>query len=296
MVQAADADGPVADTLQISCPLDAAPTLMTIPLLNIESAHLVLTVPVDELLPRTDKLVDDLTGALKGEFEGRLEPQVPPGAPAEIPYIMFQKDASNIAFSSIQLDYEVRFRGGHRNSFTDCHDYMAKKSARLLETWMRVGARPVWEGLAVTLKASTFNAPDDLAPLHHISETLLRPELEDDLLHDASVNFGFRIQDRYFATFVVAEYEAKQVERNIAPGAPMTPIRPWDAELSDRGLQLSVEVNNRYGALLEKRHMRVNESDLRAMNDLTWQLVEHVAVPLMRDGVLNTAAIQEVVA
>jgi hypothetical protein len=268
---------------------------MPIPPLNIESAHLVLTVPVDEPVPRSSKVIDALAAALKGDFEARLEPAVPAGAPAEIPYVMFQSNRSNIAFSQIQLDYEVNFEGGHRKSFGDCHEYMAKKSSRLLDAWMRVGARPVWEGLLVTLQASMLNEAE-LAPLHHISETLLRPELEDDLLHDASINFGLRIQDRYFATIGVAEYEAKRVERKITPGAAMTPIRPWDAELSDRGFQLTVDVNNRYGALLEKRHMRVSESDLRAMNDLTWHLVEHVAVPLARDGVLNTDAIQEVVA
>ena len=48
-----------------------------------------------------------------------------------------------------------------------------------------------------------------------------------------------------------------------------------------------------FGALLEKRFTRVTEEDLAAMNDLAWRLVDNVAEPFARNGVLELSAIHE---
>jgi hypothetical protein len=268
---------------------------MPIPPLNIDTAQLVLTMPVDQLLQPTVHVKNELAAALKGEFEQLVDLPVPDGAPPNLPFVLFQRDSTTISASALQVDYQTTFDGGHRASFADCHDFMAKRCSRLLKALKRVGASPVWEGQVVTLQASMSN-DDELAPLRHISDTLLRPELDDERLHDVQVNFGFRMHDRYFVTINVGEYESKQVTQTVSLGGTSKPIRPWDAETVDRGLVVGIDVNNRYGALLEKRHTQITETDVLAMNDLTWQLVEQVAVPLARDGMLDMGAIEGVAA
>lgn len=268
---------------------------MQIPPLNIETAHLALTVPVDEPVAGTSDTVGALGAALKGEFQNRLEPGVPEGAPLEIPYVMFQGNNAQFTFSQIQLDYEATFTGGYRTGFGQSKDYMAKKAAKLLAAWARVGAHPVWETMTVTLRASTF-ALDELAPLRHISDTLLQHDGAGGMLNNARVHYGLRLLNRYNARIGVGEYEMRNVEQQIRPGQMPRPIRPWDAKLADRGLELVVEIDNRYGALIEEKHTRVTESELQFMNGLTWHIVEHVAVPLVQDGVLNTESLERVVA
>lgn len=268
---------------------------MTIPALEIQNAHLALTVPVDEPVARSSQTIEQLSAALKGDFQARLEPGVPDGAPVEIPFVMFQGNNTQFTFSPIQLDYEASFTGGHRKDYGQCKDFMAKKAARLLAAWERVDARPVWESLAVTLHASTFSL-DELAPLHHISETLLQHESVDDMLHDVNINFQLRVLSRYNVSIGVGEYERRSAHQQITPGVNPRPIRPWETTLTDRGFEVVIEVNNRYGALVEEKHTRVTESELRFMNELTWHIVEHVAVPLAQEGVLNTDTLERVVA
>jgi len=268
---------------------------MTIPALDIENSHLALTVPVDEPVAGSTHTIEELSAALKGDFQARLEPGVPEGAPVEIPFVMFQGNNAQFTFSPIQLDYEASFTGGHRKDYGQCKDFMAKKAARLLAAWERVDAHPVWESLAVTVRASTFTL-DELAPLHHISETLLQHESSDDMLHDVNINFRLQVLSRYYVSIGVGEYERRNAQQQIRPGVAPKPIRPWEATLTDRGLQVVVEVDNRYGALVEKRHTRITESELRFMNGLTWHVVEHVAVPLAQEGMLNTETLEQVIA
>jgi hypothetical protein len=268
---------------------------MTIPILDIENAHLELTVPIDEPVAGSSNTVEELSAALKGDFQARLEPGVSEGAPVQIPFVMFQGNNAQFTFSPIQLDYEASFTGGHRKDYSQCKDFMAKKAARLLAAWERVDAHPVWESLAVKLHASTFTL-DELASLHHISETLLQHESSDDMLHDVNINFRLRVLGRYNVSIGVGEYERRNAQQQIRPGVAPKPIRPWETTLTDRGLEVVVEVNNRYGALVEKKHTRVTESELRFMNGLTWHIVEHVAVPLAQEGVLNTETLEQVVA
>ncbi len=268
---------------------------MTIPALEIQNVHVALTVPIDEPVVGNDHNVGELTAALKGEFHASLAPGVPEGAPLEIPYVMFQGNNAQFTFSPIQLDYQAIFTGAYRKDYGQAKDFTAKKATRFLAAWERVGAHPVWESVAVSLQTSTL-ALDELAPLHHISETLLHPDASDDMLHDVNINFRLRVLNRYNVRIGVAEYERKNVEQTIRPGVAPRPVRPWDAKLEDRGLDLTVEVDNRYGALVEEKHTRVTESELRFMNDLTWHVVEHVAVPLVQEGVLNTETLQQVTA
>src|SRR5271170_1417227 len=103
---------------------------------------------------------------------------------------------------------------------------------RLFHAWEHVGARPVWEGLIVTLKASTMC--QDESHVRHMLNTHLRQGLDSDALHDANLQLGLRLRDRYFATLSVGHYEARLIQRQVTPGMAMVgPIRPWEGEVTD---------------------------------------------------------------
>lgn len=264
---------------------------MPLPPLKYTTAHTVLNVPVDEPTPRTEDVTQRLVAALHGQFDARAEQALPDEAPAEVPYLILPGRSSQIAFSQIQADIEIEFHDAYTTKAELCRALVAEKMALLLRAWESVGARPVWQGLVVTLRASTMDQPE--SPVRHMLETHLRPELDCDALHDARLQFGLRLQDRYFVTLAIGHYEARVIQRQVAGGGPVGPIRPWEGDISDEGLELTVDINNRYGALVEKKHTRVTAENLRAMNNLAWRLVEQVAVPLANDGVLDLSVLHE---
>jgi hypothetical protein len=265
---------------------------MTLAPLNYATAHVALNVPVDEPTPRTEDAADQLAAALHGEFDARVvQGSLPEVAPAEVVFLILAGRGAQIAFSQIQADLEIEFRDAYMTRADLCAPHVGEKMTRLLEAWERIGARPVWEGLVVTLRASTKG--EHGVHVQHMLETHLRPQMESDALHDARLQLGLRLYDRYFVTLALGHYEARSVQRQVAPGVAAGPIRPWEGEVTDEGLELTVDINNRYGALLEKRHTRVTVEDLRTMNDLAWQLIEHVAIPFAHDGTLDLSGIQQ---
>jgi hypothetical protein len=264
---------------------------MPLPPLNYTTAHVVLNVPVDEPTVRTEDIKQQLAMALHGQFEARAEQALPDEAPAEIPYMILPGRSSQIAFSQVQAVIEIEFHDAYTTKADLCRALVRDKMELLLRAWDRVGARPVWQGLVLTLRASTIDQPE--SSVRHMLETHLRPGLDSDALHDAKLHFGLRLQDHYFVTLGIGHYEARRIQRQVAGSGPIGPIRPWEGEVSDEGLELTVDINNRYGALLERRHTRVTAEGLRTMNDVAWELVEKVAVPLAKDGVLDLRALHE---
>jgi hypothetical protein len=191
-------------------------------------------------------------------------------------------------FSQLQADIELQFHDHYETRGELCKTLVAERMERLLRAWGTVGAEPVWQGLVITLRASTDAAAS------HIFETQLQVDEDTDGLHDAKVQLGLRLRDKYFVNLTVGGYEHRTITREVTgAGGPLGPIRPWEGEVTEQGLALTVDINNRYGALVEKRHTVVDAEQIQAMNDLAWQIVEQVAKPYATEGVLNAAAIEE---
>jgi hypothetical protein len=261
---------------------------MPLPPLKYTAAHGVLNLPVDKPTLRTEDVKSRLGQSLQGLYQGRAEQALPPEAPEEVPFLILPGRSSQIVFSQLQADIELEFHDHYETRGELCKTLVAERMERLLRAWGAVGGEPVWQGLVITLRAST-----DLAA-SHIFETHLRPDENSEGLHDAKVQLGLRLRDRYFVNLTIGQYEHRTITREVTgPGGPLGPIRPWEGEVTDRGLEVTVDINNRYGALVEKKHTVVDAEQMQAMNDLAWQIVEQVAKPYATDGVLNASAIEE---
>jgi hypothetical protein len=68
-------------------------------------------------------------------------------------------------------------------------------------------------------------------------------------------------------------------------------IRPWEGEVTDAGIELGVEVSNRLQAELLRRHSDVTLDELREMNNVAWDFVNHGATPFVSEGELDLAGI-----
>jgi hypothetical protein len=100
------------------------------------------------------------------------------------------------------------------------------------------------------------------------------------------------VADHFYVTLGIGEYESKQVTRLATGGADV--LRPWEGETTDRGISLTIDVNNRLRAQLRKQFTRVDAEEIRAMNRLAFGIVEHVAQRLVADGVLDLSAVRQV--
>jgi hypothetical protein len=162
----------------------------------------------------------------------------------------------------------------------------------MLEVWQRVDARPVWATIVITLKAS-FGLEAD-KPGAHMRDHYLSDGLTDDTVHDVKMQLGIRVADRYFVNLALGPYESKQVVRNAQGNVISGVIRPWEGELTDAGIDLSIEVNDRLRANVLRRHSRVDADELQEMNNLAWDVTANTATSVVQDGTLNLSALQVV--
>jgi hypothetical protein len=291
MVHAAAAEPHLGASVQVDA--HAHELTMPIPPPKIKIAHGVLTVPVDEPVQRTPEVNRQLAAALHTEFPTTGDIELPDEAPDELPHLVLQGRSAQVAFSSIQADFEVRFFGELESSPTMCLDYVERKMLAIFHAWSAVGARPTWLGLVLTLHAST---PDeDEPPGRLLLEKHLQPELADDSLHDVNLQLGLRVADHFFVTLGIGQYESRQITRQVAGGTTGV-IRPWEGEVTDAGIAVTVDVNNRLRAQLQRQFTRADEDEIRALNALAWGLAEHVVPRLLDDGVLDLSSAQGVVA
>jgi hypothetical protein len=261
---------------------------MPMPQLKYTNAHVALNVPVDEPTPREREVKDRLAQVLAGDIQARMEPESVEGAPPDAPFLLLSGRSSQFAFSQIQADVELEFYDAYLDSSELCRDLVEKKAKGLIKAWGRIDARPVWGGIVIKMRAS-MNDPDD-TPARHVVDTQFRADYDGDALHEAKVQLVLRLQDRYFVTLAINPYENRRVQL----AAPRSgPIRPWEGDITDRGLEVTVDINNRYGGLVAKKFTRITEEGLAEMNALAWQVVDNVAIPFARDGELNLSTIHE---
>jgi hypothetical protein len=253
---------------------------MPLPPLKITTAQVTLNVPVDEPTPRDTNAKTQLNQAV-ADVQTRLEPELVPETPPEVPFLILSGRSSQAQFSQIQADLSMEFFDHYQSSSELCRKLVAEKGATLIRAWARIEAQPVWEGIVIKLRAP-MNDPED-TPVHHLFATQLRADF-DDCVREAKIQIALGLQDRYYATIAVNPYESRRVQ---VAGPRSEPIRAWEGEVTERGVEVVVDVNNRYRAVLEKKFMRVTEADLVAMNDLAWQVVDEVATPFAREGELR---------
>ena len=107
---------------------------------------------------------------------------------------------------------------------------------------------------------------------------------------------GLRVADHYFVTLGLASYETRNINRPVLPGMQGVVHPTSEGVVSDSGLELTIDVDNRLAAVLQREHETVGGDVLHRILGLARVVTEQCAVPYARDGVVDLAAIAATVA
>jgi hypothetical protein len=270
---------------------------MPLPDPNINGSHCALTGLLDQPLSRSESISSQLAAALSSEFSspGPIVP-LPPGAPDDLPHMILRSRSSEVTFSSVQANFEVRFFDDYRRSFRNTHEYVLTKMRAILAAWESIGAQPVFAEAQLSLQYSMHERPDLPRAATHLVETHLRDPVPSEHLQDARIVLSLHLADRYTLVLNIGTFEARTITRQAAAGTRQSVVRPWEGTVTDSGLQLDIAVNNRYYAVHHREHPRVTVDELDAVVNLVWSFSEHHATGLMETGSIDVAALEGVVA
>jgi hypothetical protein len=270
---------------------------MPLPDPNINGSHCALTGLLDRPVPRTESTSAQLAAALSSEFPspGPIVP-LPSGAPDDLPHMILRSRSSEVTFSSVQADFEVRFYDNYRRSFANTREYVLNKTRAILAAWESIGADPVFAEARLSLQYSMHEHPDLPRAAAHLVGTHLRNPIPPEHLQDATIVLSLHLADHYSVVLNIGTFEARTITRQMLAGTGQSVIRPWEGTVTDSGLQLEIAVSNRFYAVHRREHPRVTVEELEAVVNLAWRFGEHHAPALMETGSIDVAALEGVVA
>jgi hypothetical protein len=257
-------------------------------------AHGVLGLPA--IGPRDAAAVETFVDEVGGAFPTVLSRQVVPSdAPPTAPHLVLQSTSSQLAVTGLQADFQVRFYGGFETDFERCRMYIRDKMSAILRGWQAIGAQPSFAGLILTLQFP-FNDASATSAVEHVLAHHVRPDVPAEVVNDAKVQLTLRLADHYFVSLTVANYEAKQISRPLLPGATGFVVAPWEGEMAERGVELAVDVNNRYKAVRERRHPVVDDDELMRTLDVAEGTASGIGKQFAETGAVDVSALVEEVA
>jgi hypothetical protein len=267
---------------------------MPLPEPKIRGCHGVLTVLLDRPVARDEQTTARLARLLATAFPSQSPGTwLPPGAPDELPHLVVQSRSSQLTFSRVQADFEVRFYDEYERSFPLTQEYVEQKLRAALAAWTEIGAAPVFTDLSLTLQYSLHNQADQ-TPAEFLVAAHLQHEVPSAYLRDARVVLALKIANHYNVDLTLNTYEARHISRPALTGVQAQVVRPWDGTVVDKGLQLEVAVSNRYYAVHNRAHPTVTEDELNHVIRLAWSIAEDGSAAFVENGAIDAASLEGV--
>jgi hypothetical protein len=99
------------------------------------------------------------------------------------------------------------------------------------------------------------------------------------------------LDDTYFVTLALGNYEQRAIQRPVFPGQQVLQVRPWEGTVQDRGIELTIDVNNKLALMNREGDFVVNEDTVRATIDIMRRAVEVAPEALVENASLDIDAL-----
>lgn len=235
------------------------------------------------LLPPQADLDEAFVAAVRDEFPNVVSRQPPlQGLATNAPRLVLSSTSAQLVLSPAQADFEVGFYGDYQDDPETALRYIERKMEKIRRGLAAIGVTPATVGVIATLHYSFKDL--DQSPTEHILRTLLRPEVDPNLLQETQAKLAFKVRDKYFLNFTVSNYESRVIQRPVMAGGPPVTVKAWEGRLEDSGVQLVVDINNNLEARVRKEDPEVTEAGVRAVLSLLAQVVGDAGQDFVGNG------------
>jgi hypothetical protein len=90
----------------------------------------------------------------------------------------------------------------------------------------------------------------------------------------------------------VSNYEIKYLQRPILPGTVGIVVPPWEGDITDVGVEVMIDINDRLRAIRQRSFTPVDHDDLSRLLSVTRQVATDSAPKYVETGELDMAALQ----
>jgi len=211
--------------------------------------------------------------ALRSEFPHVQNRQmVPAEAPLQAPHLILASQSAQLSLSAATAEVEIQFYGELVTTVDKALKYAERKLRAVYEALSSVGVSTEIFGAIARIHYPRPDGDEMTAP-HRVLETLTSIKVSSDDLEDAGVKVALKVADTYFVHLAVENYEVRKVEQAMRPGLNM-PVQQWRGTTEETGIELVVDVNNKWERRRKQEETNVSAAGLAA----TMALIEHLAV------------------
>jgi hypothetical protein len=263
---------------------------MDLPSPRIVNAQAVLGLPV--LLPLAPDIDEILVKELRSEFPNIVLRQPPlMGAQNDGPRLILTSTSSQLVISASQAEFEVRFYGDYSSRSDLCLSYVQKKLEAIRNALAALDLRPP-ALIGVVMFAQFSFKGFEVSPIEHLLSTHLRVDVDPATVGDTVARVAVKVRDKYFATFRVADYEVRTIQRPVMPNQPQPMlVKAWEGSLEDYGVSLTIDINN----ALESRNLggdpTVSEAGVSAILELLSQSLLTAGPKFVATGELHAESL-----
>jgi len=242
-------------------------------------------------LSRAPAQSEILAAALREAFPNVVaRPYLTQDVPAQTPHLTLASTSSQLAVSAFQADFEVRFYGDYLTDVPRSLDYVEAKLLAVLHGLRAIETVPSLVGLIGTFHFAVDGAEDGVAA-GHILDTHLQTSVDRSAVADALVRVAVRVRDTYFVSLTLGNYEFRTFERPIMPGMQQIRLSPWEGKVQERGLELTLDINNNLEGRTLHRDPVVTEQGVRAVTRLLRDVALTTGPTFAESGVVDVPSL-----
>jgi hypothetical protein len=231
--------------------------------------------------------------AVRSEFPNVLtQVSLPAEAPPNAPGLVLASTSSQLAVSSAQADFEVRFYGDYLNDVERALEYVERKLATVFSGFAAIDSPVAGIGLVCTLDISFKDQDPSRRPVDHILQTHLKTSVDPSEVQDAVARIAVKLRDTYFLNLTLSNYERRSLLRPVMAGQ-LVRVRPWEGKVDDFGLELMVDINNNLEARTQEADPQVTLEGLRAVTGLVREVATGSGPVFAETGELSMERLTE---
>ena len=207
------------------------------------------------------------------------------------PLVLASK-SSQLSIGPGQAEFGVGFFGGHLRSLEGAMGYLRKKLGTLLSTLNGVDAHVLTAGVVLVVQFPFDAGTSSEDVLRQLLESQIRGDVPVDDVADVQVRLGLKVSDTYYVSLMVNNYESRSFQQIATPASPVISIRPWEGDVTELGIQLVIDVNNRLAVRQAESDTALDEGQLSEILDVVAAVAAGAGPEFVHTGRISSADIE----
>jgi hypothetical protein len=136
-----------------------------------------------------------------------------------------------------------------------------------------------------------FGDEEASSPSQFIAEHHFRQEVDPNFLQDAAARISVRLNDTHFMSLAISNYETRTYQRPVFSGQALLQVRPWEGTVEARGIELTIDINNKLALINRDGDFVVDEAVVRSTIEFVRRAVQTVPEAFVENAALDLDAL-----